>query len=50
MLICICSHVPSRLKGIETQGSRPLCKDEFCRSHVPSRLKGIETPIDRTTF
>ena len=37
-----CSHVPSRLKGIETH-RRVLSVHYLQRSHVPSRLKGIET-------
>ena len=36
------SHVPSRLKGIETEAPPPSSSLSSC-SHVPSRLKGIET-------
>ena len=39
-----CSHVPSRLKGIETWFSY-ISARSFNGSHVPSRLKGIETKI-----
>ena len=37
------SHVPSRLKGIETIASRRMGDGVLTSSHVPSRLKGIET-------
>ena len=41
----ICSHVPSRLKGIETPLQLLQGKQVYKGSHVPSRLKGIETAL-----
>ena len=37
------SHVPSRLKGIETLCGAGNLSENRHSSHVPSRLKGIET-------
>ena len=40
-----CSHVPSRLEGIETELMHLLLHSLLTCSHVPSRLEGIETKV-----